>query len=52
MAELNRELADFLRRARADVDPARAGLPADGYTIVMGTVGTERGRATGPGPMR
>lgn len=29
MAELNRELADFLRRARAAVDPARAGLPAD-----------------------
>ncbi|RJK95947.1 helix-turn-helix domain-containing protein [Vallicoccus soli] len=25
-----RELADFLRRARAGVDPARAGLPADG----------------------
>ncbi|HXR43510.1 MAG TPA: helix-turn-helix transcriptional regulator [Pseudolysinimonas sp.] len=30
MAELNRELADFLRRARGAVDPARAGLPADG----------------------
>jgi transcriptional regulator with XRE-family HTH domain len=30
MAETNRELADFLRRARARVDPARAGLPADG----------------------
>jgi len=29
MAELNRELADFLRRARAAVDPERAGLPAD-----------------------
>jgi transcriptional regulator with XRE-family HTH domain len=28
--DLNRELADFLRRARASVDPARAGLPADG----------------------
>lgn len=26
----NRELADFLRRARSQVDPARAGLPADG----------------------
>jgi transcriptional regulator with XRE-family HTH domain len=30
MADLNRELADFLRRARAAVDPLRAGLPADG----------------------
>lgn len=30
MADLNRELADFLRRARADVDHTRAGLPADG----------------------
>lgn len=30
MTELNRELADFLRRARAKVDPDRAGLPADG----------------------
>ena len=30
MADLNRELADFLRRARGAVDPARAGLPADG----------------------
>ena len=26
----NRELADFLRRARSKVDPARAGLPHDG----------------------
>ncbi|MBP2479499.1 transcriptional regulator with XRE-family HTH domain [Crossiella equi] len=30
MAENNRELADFLRRARSQVDPTRAGLPADG----------------------
>lgn len=30
MTDLNRELADFLRRARAKVDPDRAGLPADG----------------------
>ena len=30
MPDLNRELADFLRRARAAVDPNRAGLPADG----------------------
>ncbi|WP_090044876.1 helix-turn-helix transcriptional regulator [Lentzea fradiae] len=30
MAGLNRELADFLRRARAQVDPSRAGLPSDG----------------------
>jgi transcriptional regulator with XRE-family HTH domain len=30
VAELNRELADFLRRARSAVDPLRAGLPADG----------------------
>ncbi len=30
MTGLNRELADFLRRARAQVDPARAGLPPDG----------------------
>lgn len=30
MAETNRELADFLRRVRAAVDPATAGLPADG----------------------
>ncbi len=30
MAETNRELADFLRRARGQVDPARAGLPPDG----------------------
>ncbi len=29
MPEKNRELADFLRRARAQCDPARAGLPAD-----------------------
>lgn len=26
----NRELADFLRRARGQVDPSRAGLPPDG----------------------
>lgn len=30
MPETNRELADFLKRARAAVDPLRAGLPADG----------------------
>ncbi|GAB4080371.1 helix-turn-helix domain-containing protein [Modestobacter muralis] len=30
MTAANQELADFLRRARAAVDPARAGLPADG----------------------
>ncbi|MDH6182081.1 transcriptional regulator with XRE-family HTH domain [Microbacteriaceae bacterium SG_E_30_P1] len=30
MADTNRELADFLRRARAAVDPAGTGLPADG----------------------
>ncbi|MCO5999350.1 helix-turn-helix transcriptional regulator [Actinoallomurus rhizosphaericola] len=30
MADRNRELADFLRRARAQVDPSRAGLPPDG----------------------
>ncbi|OAN36419.1 transcriptional regulator [Mycolicibacterium iranicum] len=30
MPDTNRELADFLKRARAAVDPARAGLPADG----------------------
>jgi transcriptional regulator with XRE-family HTH domain len=30
MAERNRELADFLRRARSQCDPSRAGLPADG----------------------
>ncbi|MCV7126505.1 helix-turn-helix domain-containing protein [Mycolicibacterium vanbaalenii PYR-1] len=30
MADANRELADFLKRARSAVDPARAGLPADG----------------------
>ncbi|NJQ16474.1 helix-turn-helix transcriptional regulator [Streptomyces bohaiensis] len=29
MAASNRELADFLRRARAQCDPARAGLPPD-----------------------
>ncbi|MEU4311211.1 helix-turn-helix transcriptional regulator [Nocardia sp. NPDC024068] len=29
MSEPNRELADFLRRARAQMDPARAGLPTD-----------------------
>jgi MmyB-like transcription regulator ligand binding domain len=27
--ETNRELADFLRRARGQVDPSRAGLPPD-----------------------
>ncbi|MFD9697498.1 helix-turn-helix domain-containing protein [Lentzea sp. NPDC059081] len=30
MPGLNRELADFLRRARGQVDPSRAGLPSDG----------------------
>ncbi len=30
MAGTNRELADFLRRARGQVDPSRAGLPSDG----------------------
>ncbi|MEV0278024.1 helix-turn-helix transcriptional regulator [Streptomyces sp. NPDC050610] len=30
MADTHRELADFLRRARAQVDPSRAGLPPDG----------------------
>ncbi|WP_328724217.1 helix-turn-helix transcriptional regulator [Streptomyces sp. NBC_00259] len=30
MAETNRELADFLRRARSQSDPLRAGLPPDG----------------------
>ncbi len=30
MAERNRELADFLRRARSQLDPQRTGLPADG----------------------
>ncbi|GIH27859.1 transcriptional regulator [Acrocarpospora phusangensis] len=30
MAEINRELADFLKRARSQGDPSRAGLPADG----------------------
>ena len=30
MTGLNRELADFLRRARSQVDPERSGLPADG----------------------
>lgn len=29
MSDTNRDLADFLKRARAAVDPARAGLPAD-----------------------
>ncbi len=29
MADTRRDLADFLRRARAAVDPERAGLPAD-----------------------
>ncbi len=30
MADLNRELADFLRRARNAVDPDKTGLPTDG----------------------
>ncbi|WP_345752519.1 helix-turn-helix domain-containing protein [Microbacterium rhizophilus] len=30
MSERNTELADFLRRARSQVDATRAGLPADG----------------------
>ena len=30
MPEKNTELADFLRRARSQVDASRAGLPADG----------------------
>ncbi|WP_136709141.1 helix-turn-helix transcriptional regulator [Agromyces sp. H66] len=30
MPEKNFELADFLRRARSQCDPSRAGLPADG----------------------
>ncbi|MGE2715369.1 helix-turn-helix domain-containing protein [Mycolicibacterium litorale] len=30
MATRNRGLADFLRHARSAIDPARAGLPADG----------------------
>ncbi|RSM78188.1 XRE family transcriptional regulator [Kibdelosporangium aridum] len=30
MAKTNRELADFLRRARSQIDPSRAGLPPDG----------------------
>lgn len=30
MADVNRELADFLRRARAACDPGRASLPDDG----------------------
>jgi transcriptional regulator with XRE-family HTH domain len=30
MAIRNQELADFLRRARSQCDPTRAGLPADG----------------------
>lgn len=29
MPDINRELADFLRRARSNRDPARAGLPVD-----------------------
>jgi transcriptional regulator with XRE-family HTH domain len=29
VSETNRELADFLRRARGQVDPTRAGLPPD-----------------------
>ena len=29
MSDVNRELADFLRRARSTSDPLRAGLPAD-----------------------
>lgn len=29
MPDLNRELSDFLRRARASVDPSRVRLPAD-----------------------
>jgi transcriptional regulator with XRE-family HTH domain len=30
MGDANQELADFLRKARARIDPARAGLPPDG----------------------
>jgi transcriptional regulator with XRE-family HTH domain len=30
VAQTNRELADFLRRARGQIDPSRAGLPSDG----------------------
>lgn len=30
MASVNRELADFLKRSRAQCDPERAGLPPDG----------------------
>jgi transcriptional regulator with XRE-family HTH domain len=30
VAQRNRELADFLRRARGQLDPQRTGLPADG----------------------
>jgi transcriptional regulator with XRE-family HTH domain len=30
VTERNRELADFLRRARSQLDPQRAGLPVDG----------------------
>ncbi|WP_128382316.1 helix-turn-helix transcriptional regulator [Streptomyces cavernae] len=30
MNKTNQELADFLRRARSQIDPARAGLPPDG----------------------
>ncbi|MBD3779066.1 MAG: helix-turn-helix domain-containing protein [Micrococcales bacterium] len=29
MTDVNRDLADFLRRARSQVDPARTGLPPD-----------------------
>jgi transcriptional regulator with XRE-family HTH domain len=29
VSDINRELADFLRRARAKADPGRSGLPAD-----------------------
>jgi transcriptional regulator with XRE-family HTH domain len=29
VSDVNRELADFLRRARAKADPGRSGLPAD-----------------------
>ncbi|MFJ8927492.1 helix-turn-helix transcriptional regulator [Streptomyces sp. NPDC102364] len=30
MASVNREIADFLKRSRAQCDPAQAGLPPDG----------------------
>lgn len=30
MARINHELADFLRRARGQIDPSQAGLPPDG----------------------